>query len=105
MRRLRPLLFEDKGDKVMTNKLDQDSETKDAVIELLDNHGAVQTNGYPKYGLADDLVALMKQRENLARIDELESNQSLIGYGVGGISLTKDDVHDRIATLKEEQIQ
>lgn len=34
------------------------------------------------------------------RIDELESNRNQIGFDVGWIHLTKDDVDDRISELK-----
>lgn len=46
----------------------------------------------------DNIVKLITE----ARIDELKSNQNQVGYDVGGITMTKDDVEDRIAELTKQ---
>lgn len=64
---------------------------------------------YPLLGKAIDALVEYRvklesaQEANKARIDELESNRNLIGYNIGSITMTTDDVNDRIAQLTEDR--
>lgn len=49
------------------------------------------------------LEARITKIERKARIDELESNRNLLGFDIGAIHMTTDQVNDRIEELSNKE--